>query len=263
MVLRHPSTGPNDGQKMAAAVLAGVLAAPGGIAAAPLDQVRAAKAAAIRAPHGPGAPTPPALPLAAPSLPEPRLPAAPPEVEAADQAIEARGGVLVPSQLLDGASLHLAVAWRQRLTGPLWLHVESGADRTKVTALIDHVPVPGGALTLRADHEQWTVPVLGGLGLQAEPDDGAGFGLVAGVGPAITYAELRTSAPGGYALATKRETTIDLMALGRVDVTWSVRPGLLVVGLGWQEILTDGGDRSTGDVRASGLILEAGWRLGW
>jgi hypothetical protein len=252
---------------MAAAVLAGLFALPAGVAAAEPGGIRgAAGRAAVAAPGAPAGvkPTVPALPLAAPSLPEPALAVAEADAgDPADQSIEARGGVLVPSQVLDGASLHLAVAWRYRLTGPLWLHVEGGADRTKVTALVDAVPAPGGALTLRADHEQWTVPVIGGLALQAEPDEGAGWGLVAGIGPALTYAEMRTSAPGGYALATKRETTIDLMALGRVDLTWRMRPGLLVVGLGWQEVLTDGDDRSTGDVRASGLVLEAGWRLGW
>jgi hypothetical protein len=180
--------------------------------------------------------------------------------EPPDDALEGRGGVLVPSQVLDGASLHLALAWQRRLGGSFWLHVEGGANRTTITGLTKVVQAPGGSLTLRGDQEQWTVPLLAGFAWQSADADGAGWDLLLAAGPAWTSAKLETSAVGGAKLGAVSEQRFDVMGLGRVDLTWPVRPGVLVVGVGWQEVLTPGDDRRTGDVRVSGLLLEGGWR---
>lgn len=201
--------------------------------------------------------------LAAPALAATAAAAPADEEENQDDfahALEARMGALVPSQVLDGASLHLTLAYRYRLTGPLWLHLEGGANRTRITALTRAVPAPGGAVTLRADHEQWTLPMVAGVGLQGPVAAGARWGAVAAAGAAWSAATLRSSVVGGPKLGVEDETRFDLLGLARVDLTWPVRPGLLVVGVGWQEVFTAGDDRTTGDVRASGLLLEGGWR---
>lgn len=178
-----------------------------------------------------------------------------------DQAIEGRLGTLVPSQVLDGANLHLRLGWRMLLGGGFWLHTEAGADRATVTGVTTVLPAPGGAVALRADQSTWTVPVLAGVAWQLARDDGPGVGLTAAGGVAWRHATQTDSVVGGPDLGQRSEAGVDYLVMGRLDLTWALRGGEIVFGGGWQQVFRPGPAPATGDVRASGLFLEGGWRV--
>jgi hypothetical protein len=171
----------------------------------------------------------------------------------AQQAVEIRAGTLVPEQLLDGANLHLAVGVRVAVHDSLWAQVEAGVDRTAITALTTEVHSPSGAVTIRADHSMWTVPMLVGAAWQAGR---VGVTLLGGV--AYGHATLTSDVVDGARLQDDTEEVLEPMVRARIDMAWPLPLGELVAGAGWQHVFA--GERSTGDVYASGLILEVGWR---
>ncbi len=181
-------------------------------------------------------------------------PAAPPT-----QAIEVRAGALVPAQVLDGASVRLAAAWRRALGAGLWVAVETGASRTTISALGAPLSINADTLTVRADHTQWTVPGL--LGVAWGGDDGdARWGLALLGGVAWTHASLDSAVAGGDTYASRSDDRADWIGVARVDLSWPVTSGEVVAGGGWQATAPLGAPPATGDVRATGLFLEAGWR---
>lgn len=175
---------------------------------------------------------------------------------------EVRAGALVPRQILDGANLHAAVAGRYRLAGTLWAHVETGLDRTTVSGLTTDVLAPGGAVRMRADHAQWTVPVLAGLAWRQGEAARPRFGATLAGGIAWSSAELRGAVVNGEGGSRVNDQFVDLAALARFDAAWPLRSGEALLGLGWREGFPVGNDdRPTGDVRSAGLLMEAGWRV--
>lgn len=171
----------------------------------------------------------------------------------ARQAVEIRAGTLVPEQVLDGANLHFALGWRIAVRGPLWAQLEAGVDRTAITALTTEVPALGGSVTVRADHSMWTVPMLMGAAWQTER-----VGVTLMGGAAYGHATLTSDVVGAARLQDESEDVLEPMVRARIDLAWPLPLGALVGGAGWQHVFA--GERSTGDVHASGLILEVGWR---
>ncbi len=171
----------------------------------------------------------------------------------AEQAVELRAGTLVPAQVLDGANVHTALGWRLALGDATFLRAETGLDRTAVTGLTAQVETLGGSVVLRADHQLWTVPALVGVGWEA-----GDLGLTLLGGAAYAYAATSAQVVDGATLLDEDEHLIEPMVRGRADARWPLPAGELLIGAGWQHVFV--GERSTGEVHASGLILEVGWR---
>ncbi len=180
---------------------------------------------------------------------------------AAGQGVELRAGTLVPAQVLDGANVHLGAGYSLHLSGGLHAHLEVGLQRTTITALTTELASPGGTVVLRADHAMWVVPALVGVGWRGSPGAEPRVSASVGVGAAHTIAELRTSVVDGPDLDSSGDAATQGVARARADFGWPLPLGEIVVGVGWQQIFAADADRGTGDVRASGLFLEAGWRL--
>ncbi|MCA9561036.1 MAG: hypothetical protein H6704_01000 [Myxococcales bacterium] len=178
------------------------------------------------------------------------------------QAIEARLGALLPAQVLDGLNLRVEIGWRAALGHGFWLPVSLGAQRTTITALTARIDAPGQSLTLRADHAQWTLPALAGVGWQSS-GPGAQLGLAALFGVAWIHATLDSEVVGGEDDRRRTDARVDGLLVGRVDLSWAMAFGAAVVGGGWQSIVPFGDPAPTGDVRVTGTFVEAGWRAGF
>ncbi|MCA9545178.1 MAG: hypothetical protein KC613_12330 [Myxococcales bacterium] len=170
-------------------------------------------------------------------------------------------GVVLPTQVLDGPAVQLRAGWRWGFVdGRVWLIGESGLTRTSLTALTGELSVPGGVAQIRTDIDQWSLPLLVGLGGRWGPLDGAGVEADLLAGGFVGRTRTRS---GAATVGRPKETvdvTVDPLVRGRVTWTWPVRPGLLGLGGGWQQHLRLG-PAPTSDLRATGPFVEASWRV--
>ncbi len=183
----------------------------------------------------------------------------PPAPEPPTYAFDARVGALLPAQVLDGLSLRIDLGWRRALGHGFWLPISAGAQRTTITALTTRVDAPTQALTLRADHVQWTLPLLTGVAWQSA-GPGAQLGLSALAGVAWTHATLDTEVVGGEDDRRSTDARLDGLVVGRVELSWALAFGAALAGGGWQAVVPLGEPAPTGDVRVTGAFVEAGWR---
>lgn len=212
--------------------------------------------------------TNPKLPASGPnstgveSVPEPGSPPANAPVEApkgrrvGHHGLEGRIGALLPAQIVDGPNAHFVLGWRSKLTGPLYGHVETGADRATITGLSTAVPSPGGGVALQADEELWAFPALTGLSLGGRVSDELFLGVAVLGGLVYERARLDTKVVEGARLASRTRSRIAPMVRTRLEVDWLLARHALVFGAGWQQILGDADRQMT----ASGVFLEVGWR---
>lgn len=181
--------------------------------------------------------------------------------EAVPQAMGGGVGVVMPTQVLDGPAVQLSGAWRWGFaSGRVWLMAESGLTRTSLTALTGKLPVPGGTALIRTDIDQWSVPLLGGVGGRWGAMDGPGVEADLLAGGLIGRTRTRSGAATTGKPSETVDVTVDPLLRGRVTWTWPVRPGLLGLGAGWQQHLRLG-PAPTSDLRATGPFVEATWRV--
>ncbi len=184
-----------------------------------------------------------------------------PAIALGQQVVELRAGTLVPQQVLDGAGLHLASGWRLNIAETLYLQLESGVNRVATTALVRDIDALGGTVRLRADHVLWSVPLLAGIVWQGER---GGLALLGGA--AWSRASLKTRVVNGAILDDLEKDVVDPLVRVRADFAWPLPVGAIIAGVGWQQVFPvereTGGDpeKGHGDIHASGLLLEVGWR---
>lgn len=179
--------------------------------------------------------------------------------EPGPHGVDLRFGALVPQQELDGLGLHVSLGWRYHLLAWLAVFVEGGLNRISATGISEAVSAPGGLVRVRLDHTSWTLPVSGGLAASVPAGGRMRLGLALGGGPAWTVASLERSVVGGEGATRDDAVFLDALVLARLEATWAVPSGALVVTAGGQWVPT-GGARVTGDFRATGAVLEGGWR---
>ena len=180
---------------------------------------------------------------------------------AVPQAMGGGVGVVMPTQVLDGPGVQLMAGWRWGFQGDrLWLIGETGLTRTRLTALTASLAVPGGTAQVRTDFDQWSVPLLMGLGWRWGPPDGAGVDAELLAGGLIGRTRTRTGAANVGRASETADVTVDPLVRARMTWTWAVRPGGLGLGGGWQHHLRLG-PAPASDLRATGPFVEATWRV--
>jgi hypothetical protein len=182
-----------------------------------------------------------------------------PTREPGPHGVDLRFGALVPQQELDGLGLHVSLGWRYHLLDWLAVFVDGGLNRISATGLSEAVSAPGGLVRVRLDHTSWTLPVTCGLAASVSAGGRMRLGLAFGGGPAWTVASLEQSVVGGEGRTREDAVFFDALMLARLEASWAVPSGALVLTAGGQWVPT-GGARVTGDFRATGAVLEGGWR---